>query len=286
MRTEILPYEKYFCPVAEVSARLEGLKQQAEELRVIIVDCSALDRTGDLMALLEDYPKAVIDHHGKGKFEDQAHSLAGSAEYPCFLDTRAPSTTFMIHKLIMALGLEITREEAEFLFFGLCTDTGFFRHVDSGGAETFDFAAALIRSGASPKAAYAAIHDGKTLNSRKLLGTILARSEPLFDGKLIISSEEYEETCRFGTEGRDSDSMYKLLQAVAGVEAVAIIRQETPERCAVGLRSRSWVDVGDVAKLFGGGGHKNAAGFSADGTISEIKPKILNAFGKIFKNTF
>jgi phosphoesterase RecJ-like protein len=188
----------------------------------------------------------------------------------------------LIFKLFGALGLEITCEEAEFLFFGLCTDTGFFRHVDSSGAETFDFAAALIRRGANPKTAYTAIHDGKSLDSRKLLGNILVRSESLFGGKLIMSSEEYEETCRFGMEGRDSDSMYKLFQAVAGVEAVAIIRQETPERCSVGLRSRSWADVGNVAKSFGGGGHKNAAGFGVNGTINEIKPKLIDAFGRIF----
>ena len=280
-RTEIIPYQKYFHPITEISAKLQEFKLQKKELRLIIVDCAGLDRTGELMDSLEGYPKAVIDHHRKGEFEEQ---MKGAPEYPCYLDGNAPSTTFMIHKLIIALGLEITTEEAEFLFFGLCTDTGFFRHVDSGGAETFDLAAALIRAGANPKATYTAIYDGKSLGSRKLLGNILARSESFFEGRLILSFEEYEETCRLGVDGRDSDSMYKLFQAVAGVEAIAFIRQETIDKCTVGFRSRSWVDVGNIAKSFGGGGHKNAAGFSKYGTINELKPKIIDAFGKIFEN--
>jgi phosphoesterase RecJ-like protein len=178
--------------------------------------------------------------------------------------------------------MEPTREEAELLFFGLCTDTCYFRHVDSAGAETFEDAAALIRCGANPKAAYAAIHGGKSLDSRRLIGLILNRAESLYDGRLILSSEEYEETCRFGPEGRDSDSLYQLLQSVAGVEAIVIIRQETPENCTVGFRSRDRVNVAAIARSFGGGGHKNAAGLSIKGTIADLKPLIIKAFEKAF----
>jgi phosphoesterase RecJ-like protein len=94
--------------------------------------------------------------------------------------------------------------------------------------------------------------------------------------------EEYGDTCRFGLEGRDSDSLYQLLQSVAGVEAIVIIRQETHENCTVGLRSHSWVDVGKIAVSFGGGGHINAAGFSAIGSIVELKQKLILAFKDIF----
>ena len=77
-------------------------------------------------------------------------------------------------------------------------------------------------------------------------------------------------------------NMYQLLQSVAGMEAIAVIRQETPAKCTVGLRSRDLVDVGSIAASFGGGGHKNAAGLSVAGTIDEFKPKILKAFEDIF----
>ena len=267
-RTEIKAYEHFF-----ISAPNEKDRAAAS---VIIVDCSSADRTGDLEPLLAGLPCAFIDHHETGIYP------GASAEGPAYVDARAPSTTSLVLKLIEALGLQPLREEAELLFLGLCTDTGFFRFVDSGSAATFDTAAALVRYGANPKAAYAAMHGGKNLDSRRLMGHILIRAESFFDGKLILSVEEYEEFCRFGLEGRDSDSLYQLLQSVAGVEAIVIIRQETPEKCTVGLRSRDLVDVALVAESFGGGGHKNAAGFSTAATIAGLKPKIIDAFGRIF----
>jgi phosphoesterase RecJ-like protein len=184
----------------------------------------------------------------------------------------------MILDVIEALGLNLAEEEAKLLFFGLCTDTGFFRHVDERGAETFTCAARLIRAGASPKKTFEAIHGGKKLGSRILLGLILSRAESYYEGKLILSTEAYEETQRFGLEGRDSDTLYQLIQSIAGVEAIAIIRQENPEKCTVGLRSRDRVNVARIAAKFGGGGHKNAAGFSAGGVIEKLRPALIAAF--------
>ncbi|MDR1106213.1 MAG: bifunctional oligoribonuclease/PAP phosphatase NrnA [Treponema sp.] len=267
-RTEIKPYEHRF------TARPGP--EEREGARVIMVDCSAPERAGDLSPFLEKLPVAVIDHHKTGD-----HGPSG-AESPVYLDPGAPSTTFMVQRLVEALGLELTEEEAGLLFFGLCTDTGFFRHVDSDGAETFAAASRLIRAGASPKRAFLAINGGKNLDSRRLLGLILSRAESHFGGRLILSCEELEETARFGLEGRDSDSLYQLLQSVEGVEAIVIIRQEEPGTCTIGLRSRDAVDVAAVAAALGGGGHKNAAGASSPGTIAPLRLAILEIFSRIF----
>ena len=269
-RAEVKKYESLF-----IAAPLEK-----ESALVIIVDCSSFDRTGDLAPHLEGLPYAVVDHHESG---ENAFSI-NSASEPYYIDVNAPSAAFLVFRLIEALGMKPVKEEAELLFLGLCTDTGFFRHVDSGGAGTFEAAAALIRCGADPKAAFTAINGGKSLNSRRLLGNVLARAESFFGGKLLFSTEEYEDISRFGFESRDSDSLYQLLQTVAGVEAIVIIRQESPENCSVGLRSRDSVDVGSIAALYGGGGHKNASGFAVKDTISGLKPKLLKTFENIFGN--
>ncbi|GHV41974.1 phosphoesterase [Spirochaetia bacterium] len=266
-RVEIKRYEPLF--IAAPGER------EREGARVIATDCSSLSRTGDLEPCLKGLPLALIDHHETGDLPSEKDGIV------IFLDPQAPSVTFMVLALIEALGLTPTREEAEFLFFGLCTDTGFFRHVDDGGAETFAYASQLIQAGANPKKAFLAINGGKSFGSRQLLGIQLSRAEAHFGGKLILTSEEYEETQQFGLEGRDSDMLYQLLQAVAGVEAMAVIRQETPEKCTIGLRSRDQVDVSAIAASFGGGGHKNASGLAAPGTIAEWKPKILAAFEKV-----
>jgi phosphoesterase RecJ-like protein len=189
----------------------------------------------------------------------------------------------MVLAVIEALGLSPTAEEAQYLFFGLCTDTGFFRHVDETGAEAFSYAFRMVRAGANPKKTYNLINGGKSFKSRILLGVQLSRAEEHFGGKLIYTCEEYEETQRFGLEGRDSDSLYQILISSAVVEAIVVVRQETPEKCTVGLRSRDQVDVAVIAADFGGGGHKNASGFAAPGLIAELKPKILARFEQVFR---
>ncbi|MDR1566887.1 MAG: bifunctional oligoribonuclease/PAP phosphatase NrnA [Treponema sp.] len=263
-RTEVKAYEKYF-----ISSIGETCRAGA---RVIITDCSSVDRTGDLAPLLKGLPTAFIDHH-------EAGVRGGEGD---FIDEKAPSVTVMVGRLIEALGLKLLKDEAELLLFGLCTDTGFFRHIDETGAETFEAAAKMIRAGASPKEMFQKIHGGRSLDSRILMGRILARGESYFDGRLIISTEEYEETRRFGLESRDSDAVYQNFQAIKGVEAVVLIRQEKPDNCTVGFRSRDEVDVAAIARAFGGGGHKNAAGLSLEGTIGEIKQKLLDKFKTIF----
>jgi phosphoesterase RecJ-like protein len=267
-RIEVKRYEPFFTAAPDT----KGIS------RAIVIDCSSIDRTGGIESYLEGFSIAIIDHHDNRKTGN-----GESASFPvCYIDSDAPSTTFMVMKVMEALGLKMNLEEAESLFFGLCTDTGFFRHVDNEGAETFEAAAALIRAGANPKDAFSAIYGGKSLDSRKLIGHILLRAEPLFDGKLVFSSEEYEETCRYGYESRDSDILFQLFQSVDGVEAIVIIRQETPENCTIAFRSRSWVDVGSIAESFGGGGHMNASGCIIPGSIAELKPRVVKAFEKVF----
>jgi phosphoesterase RecJ-like protein len=272
-RTEVKPYEKFFA-----SSPSEADRQGA---RVIIIDCSAPERTGELEPLLKGLPLAIIDHHAGGQY-----AMGGNNKGPVFIDGDAPSATLLVLHLIEALGLALAQEEAELLLFGLCTDTGFFRHVDEKGAEAFEAAAVMIRAGASPKKAFQGIHGGKSLDSRILMGHILSRAESHFNGRLILSTEEYEETQRFGLEGRDSDAVYQMFQSIGGMEAIVIIRQEKPDNCTVGFRSKDAVDVAAIAKSFGGGGHKNAAGLSIPGTIAELKPRILAAFQMIFLNDF
>lgn len=259
--------------IASYADQFTATPHTTDKIRAIIMDCSSLDRTGDLEQYLAGLPLAIIDHHAAG-------NPTGDV---VFIEPTAPSVTAMTLILIEALGLIPTKEEAELLFFGLCTDTGFFRHVDANGVLTFDIASRLINAGASPKKTFQKINGGKSLESRILLGLILARTESYFSGRLLISYENLEDTERFGLQGRDSDMLYQLLLSVAGVEAVAVIRQDSPTSCTVGLRSIDTVDVSAIAVQFGGGGHKQASGFTAEGTIAPLKAALIQAFEAEFE---
>jgi len=261
-RNEVKPYAERFLPCP---ARREGM-------RVLVMDCTSRERVGDLP--IDGLPAASVDHHASG-------NPWGDAVY---LDPDAPSVTFMTEKIFLALDMEILPEEAELLFLGLCTDTGFFRHLDGGDRSKafFETVARLCGKGASPKKAFAAINGGKSLNSRILMGTVLAKTRSYYGGRLLVSDETLEESKRYGLESRDSDMTYQLLQSIEGVEAMVLIRQETQEECTVGFRSRDRVDVAALAENFGGGGHKNAAGAKMRGIIRDLEKKITAAFAEWF----
>ena len=264
-RTEILPYEHAF-----LDRIPDGL--DLSSAAILILDCSSISRVGRIGDTLPDLPLAFIDHHAAGE-------ASGQVQY---IDPKAPAVTRLIQAIMEAIGEEPTKEEAELLFFGLCTDTGFFRHLDETGADSFRAAYRLVERGASPKRAFSSIYGGKSLFSRKLMGEILSRTEPYFDGRLLISYVTEEDHRRFGIASRDSDMLYQLLMTVAGVEAAVVIRQESENNCTVGFRSRECIDVGEIAVQFGGGGHKLAAGLSIEGRIEDVRERMLEAFDRRF----
>lgn len=244
-----------------------------ERSAAIVVDCSSLSRTGDMQELLPPVPVAFIDHHSAS---DLKNSVA-------WVDEKAASVTCMILVLIETLGLSPTREEAELLFYGLCTDTGFFRHPDETGAEAFEVAARLVRAGASPKKAHAAMYGGKTLASRMMMGEILARITSYFDARLLVSWVTLEDQQKYGKASRDPDVIYQLMMGVSGCEAVMMIRQETETTCTVGLRSRDRINVAQLASEFGGGGHRLAAGLTISGKIDDVRERLVAAFAPCFQ---
>jgi phosphoesterase RecJ-like protein len=269
-RNEVKTFENLFlCDVEKIKTEIKSRSEAS--CAVIIADCSSPDRTGDIEKAYDGLPLAVIDHHAVGKG-------GGDIRY---VDGDAPACVTLVFYLARALKLSLSRKEAELLLLGLCTDTGFFRHLDEGGAEVFEIVCELIKAGASTKETFRIMNGGKSLASRQLLGMILSRAESFFDGKLIISCEELAETQKYGLESRDSDMLYQLMLSVQGVEAVAVIRQESEENCTVGLRSRDAINVASVAAAFGGGGHKNASGFLKPGKISEIKQGLLAEFSAV-----
>lgn len=265
-RTEIRPYETCFKSVLPKSYHT------IENAAVIIVDCSELSRLGDIDPLVTRLDTYIIDHHKTA--EGTANSI---------IDATSPAAACIVQQLYEAIVGPLDKETADILFFGLSTDTGFFRFLDTNSAEVFMAAARLVAAGANPRTTYDDITGGKPWSTRKLLGTMLDKADRFYGGRLVITTENLEDTRRMGSEGRDSDSLYQLLLAVEGVEAVVFIREETDSTCTIGFRSRNDVDVSSIAATFGGGGHKNASGALTEGKPQTLIPKIKEEFSKFFK---
>ena len=264
-RAEINRYQPLFSP------RVDPFDKVSRP-GVIVVDCSTLDRIGDLQQDLAGLEVAVIDHHAAG------HPF-GEVRW---IEAHRSSCTWLIHKLITSYGDVPTVEEAHWLMLGLATDTGFFRHLEAKTGDTFRTAADLSDAGASAKAVFQQINGGKVLANQRLMGLILSRTESHFDGKVMYSWEDQADRARFGAENRESDMIYQVLQGVTGVELIVLLRQESPTSVTGGLRSKSFVDVGALAQIFGGGGHIRASGFSTQGTVADVRARILDELADQF----
>lgn len=264
-RNEIKPYEKMF--QKEIDAPLPP-----EETAVLVLDCSTPERIGSFQEFVKPYRIGVIDHHGAGK-------KFGNVRW---IDPKAPSVTYMVQLLQESMGYSPTQAEAEYLLFGLCTDTGFFRHCEEDQSGTFAAASRLLAAGASPNKIYRLIFGGREIGARLLLGKDLTRTEEYFQGRLLITFETIEDLKKFGNENRDSDTLYSLLQTVDNTEVVVLIREESLGVCSAGLRASGDVNVGEIARSYGGGGHPKASGFEWHGDRAALREDLLGTFSRIF----
>jgi phosphoesterase RecJ-like protein len=238
----------------------------------VVVDCSTPDRLGALEAAVRGLPVLVIDHHASGQPFGEVR----------WVEPAAPSVTYLVLLLLESLGEAIPAEDAELLLFGLCTDTGFFRHLDERSAGVFQAVARLVGAGASPQRVYRRIHAGWSLPRVRLLTEALRRAERLLDGQALLTWWTLEDFRDLDAGfARGSDEVYRVLQMVEQAEVIVFLRQEAPRRFSVGFRSASRVDVGSLAQSLGGGGHARAAGCTLTGTLDEVRRAVLSALAHL-----
>lgn len=266
-RPEIKKFEKQF------SNKTDFLDNKDREITgLIILDCSELSRLGEIDGDLSGLDIFVIDHHKTSNLPENAKG---------FIDSEAPACAYLVQIFYEKILGKIPLKLANILFFGLSTDTGYFRFLSQDSAEVFMAAARLVSYGVEPRMIYNEINSGKPYSTRQLLGVLLSKAEQYLDGKLVITYETLEDTKKYGSEGRDSDALYQLLLSSQDVEAAVFLRQDTISTCTGGFRSVDKIDVSQVAAKFGGGGHKNASGMSTDGKIENLIPLIVKEFAKI-----
>ena len=266
-RPEIKKFEKQF------SNKTDFLdNKDRKNTGFIILDCSELSRLGEIDGDLSDLDIFVIDHHKTSNLPENAKG---------FIDPEAPACAYLVQIFYEKILGKIPLKLANILFFGLSTDTGYFRFLSQDSAEVFMAAARLVSYGVEPRMIYNEINSGKPYSTRQLLGVLLSKAERYLDGKLVITYETLEDTKKYGSEGRDSDALYQLLLSSQDVEAAVFLRQDTISTCTGGFRSVDKIDVSQVAAKFGGGGHKNASGMSTDGKIENLIPLIVKEFAKI-----
>lgn len=230
----------------------------------IVLECPTLDRTGleDRLAAL---PLLNIDHH------------LGNAHYGelNWVDPEAPAVGVMVADLARALGLSLDTETANCLLLALVTDTGGFRFANAT-PQAFEAAAKLVAAGAQVEAVSHWLYESQPEGAVRLLGELLATLERHGTAGRIatvhLAAAMFE---RAGAGPGDSEGLIDVPRSIAGVEAVALLREIGPERWKVSLRSRGLVDVERVARAREGGGHRNAAGCRFDGPLAAARAALV-----------
>jgi phosphoesterase RecJ-like protein len=229
----------------------------------IVLECPTLDRCG-LEDHLSGLPVINIDHHLGNEHYGEVN----------WIDTAAPSLGEMIYRLAQGLMVNLDEETATALFLTLVTDTGGFRFANSTPA-AFSAASALVEEGAHPEQVAEWLYESQPESAIRLLGEMLDTLE-IHGGRVATAIVTQEMFDRAGASSSDTEGLIDYPRSIAGVDAVALIRQLDDQQFKVSLRSRGEIDVEKIARQHGGGGHRNAAGYRADGPIEDLRPKVVS----------
>ena len=257
--------EARFCHTEEVPNYLrwllpdEPLKECPPDFDLLVVDTSRSDRIG---VPHEGPVRLNLDHH-----ED--NPLYG--EYN-LVDREAAASAQIVASLYAELGVSLDIRAAEAIYVGVFTDTGGFRFRNVS-PEAHELVAELLRAGVVPAEVNDRINRTGTLEQLNIVGVSMANAERY--GEALISVVDEDDYGRTGATELDSKEAIDRLRTVAGVEVVAHLRQ-VEEGTKASLRSES-VDVGEIARAFGGGGHRLAAGYTTPKAPQEAKEELLAA---------
>lgn len=229
----------------------------------VALECPSADRSG-LEQELAKLPVLNIDHH----LGNQCYGAVN------WVDTAAPAVGEMIYRLAQALKVDLDSDTATCLYLTLVTDTGGFRFANTT-PEAFEAAAALVREGASPETVAHWLYESQPASMLRLLAEMLATLDFFCAGRLAVVSLDKGMFERAGAAAGDSEGLIDFPRSVAGVDAVALLRQLSDGEYKVSLRSRGDLDVERVARRHGGGGHKNAAGFVAEGQLEDLQRQVV-----------
>ena len=228
----------------------------------IILECGDLSRTG--VSGLDRFHVINIDHH-------PGNAMYGAINW---FEEHAAACGEMIFDLIEALGVPLTPEIATHVYVAILTDTGGF-HYSHISPRTFDICRLTTEAGANPERIARMVYDSNTLGRLRLMGAVLARLELEADGRVALVLLSQQMLTDTGGTLEDTDGLINLALTVKEIEAVAFFKEAEPQVFRVSMRSKGDVDIGRVAKQFGGGGHKNAAGCTLQGPYEVVRPMIL-----------
>lgn len=218
---------------------------------IFVVDTNQSDRLRSLekYVLESKAVKVIIDHHLEaGDFADYY-----------LIDSEATSTAEILYKLLLSMDNDIIDYEiAHPLYTAIMTDTGSFRFPRTD-IETHQIIAELLQHDVDPTAVYSHVYESWSIGRMRLLGETLDSLKTEYDGKLafmVCTQKMFENT---ETTEVETDNFTTYPMSIEGVK-VGLLFNELEDGIKISFRSKGEIPINELAKEFGGGGHKNAAG--------------------------
>lgn len=228
------------------------IPEDLHQLNLLLLDTSDTHHTGKAQEVL--IPKAktvtIIDHH----------TLPTEARYPAFVDESAAATCQIVYEIMEALGVSLEYSMALAMFLGIVYDTGSFIYPKTS-PRTFEIAMKLTQAGVKPKEIHSNLYETIEPSRMKLLAQVQSTMKLLRQDTVAFQKVTQAMLVDSGATLDDSDNFINYPLKCTDV-LVSVLMKELPTgrfRCS--LRSKGTIDISKVAMDYGGGGHRNAAGF-------------------------
>jgi len=233
----------------------------------LVLDTSELERTG---GLLDGRPPDAlvlnVDHHaGNTRFGDVN-----------WVEPEASSAGEMVYHLLRKAGVPICAGAAANLYAAILTDTGGFQYGNTT-AEALGVAGELVTAGAVPEIIAQGLTANKSLGEWRLLSDALASLTVTACGRVAWIAITTEARQRAGVGLDVTEDFIHYARRLAGVQVAVAFKEISGDEVRVSLRSSGTVDVARLAKIFGGGGHRNAAGCTVRRGLVAAEATVLAA---------
>jgi phosphoesterase RecJ-like protein len=263
-----LPGEYAFMPLAELRRRWPD---DVAERVLLALDCANESRIAD-PEVLGRVPLSIdVDHHHDNSRFGQINLIVPDAS----------STGEVLRDLFAELGVELTPDIAEAVYIALVTDTGRFQYANTT-PKALRLAADLVEAGADVHRIFQGVYESVQFAKLKLLARALERAQVYEGGRIVVSYLLRTDFTDVGAAEPYSEGIIDYLRAVEGADMAVLIREpprQTGPSRRVSLRaSIDELDVSAIARKSGGGGHRQAAGFSSEASIEEITEFVRREF--------
>lgn len=264
-----IPKTYEFLPNVSKIKTLEKIDTSREYDLVINVDVAAIDRIGEAKILFDRGKYTVnIDHHKTNKSYADLN----------IIKPQASSTGELLSEIFKKINWKISPETAICLYTAILTDTGSFR-FDNTSADALKAASEMVAAGANPSDIYKKVYETSSKNHVLFQAYCVSKADFVDDDKIAYTTVYKKDIEKFNAPEDCTEGLTEKLRSIVTTRVAFVVREINTGTSKVSMRSKS-VDVAEICGVFGGGGHKFAAGCVIKGTVKDTVKKILGEIRK------